>query len=362
MLRQRLAARVRAGRVTVEHASLARAAEAAHSILGSLTRRLHETQVMAELRTTAARIAEPPLLPAGPSVPRTLLRLQLFALVSVLGAFGLVVVLDQFDARVRTPDDVRAFFDQQTLAMLPYVEGIGASALGADAAPLFQTAVQALRTRLLTAATPEAGDSSADGPVVVLVTSAEPADGKSVVATELATSFARARRSVLLVDGDLRRARLHHRLERQRVPGLVDVLRGDAALADAVSPGGPGLPALLPAGAVTDAPTEVIQQSVLDGAFANVDLSAYQWVMIDAPPVLPVADALLLARFAQLRLFVVDTQRTPRSVVRTALDSLAAHSAPVSGVVLNKVDLARHPRYYGRYYRSYYDRYYARPA
>ena len=119
MLRQRLAARVRAGRVTVEHASLVRAAEAAHAILGSLTRRLHETQVMAELRTTAARIAEPPLLPQAPSVPRTLLRLQLFIVVSLLGAFGLVVLLDQFDARVRTPDDVRAFFDQQTLAMFP---------------------------------------------------------------------------------------------------------------------------------------------------------------------------------------------------------------------------------------------------
>ena len=89
MLRQRLAARVRAGRVTVEHASLVRAAEAAHAILRSLSRRLHETQVMAELRTTAARIAEPPLLPQAPSVPRTLLRLRWFALVSLLGAFGL---------------------------------------------------------------------------------------------------------------------------------------------------------------------------------------------------------------------------------------------------------------------------------
>ena len=150
LLRARLDSRVRAGRVTVEHASLVRAAAATHSILAALTQRMHETQVMAELRTTVARVAEPPVLPRSASVPRVFLRLQISLLIGLLGAFALVVLLDQLDAAVRTPDDVTAFFALDTFAMLPFVEGIGSSAPGADQAPVFQAAVQTLRTRLLT--------------------------------------------------------------------------------------------------------------------------------------------------------------------------------------------------------------------
>ena len=146
LLRARLDSRVRAGRVTVEHASLVRAAAATHSILAALTQRMHETQVMAELRTTVARVAEPPVLPRSASVPRVFLRLQISLLIGLLGALALVVLLDQLDAAVRTPDDVTAFFALETFAMLPFVEGIGSSAPGADQAPVFQT----LRTRLLT--------------------------------------------------------------------------------------------------------------------------------------------------------------------------------------------------------------------
>ena len=355
LLRQRLLARVRAGRVTVEHASLVRAAAAAHSILASLTQRMHETQVMAELRTTVARITEPPVVPGVASVPRVLLRLQLGLLIGFICALGLVVLLDQLDACVRTPDDIGAFFDLPTFAMLPYVEGIGAGAPGADEAPVFQAAVQTLRTRLLTAAVSGVAASasvSPSRPVFVLVTSAEPGDGKSVVVTELAASFARARRSVLVVDADLRRGCLHERFGVSRGPGLSEVVRDEVPLSAALRRGGGALPDLLPTG-VSDSATELLQQFVLDGGLGKLDLSSYHWVFIDVPPVLPVPDALLLARAADLRLFVVDSQQTPRSVVRTALDSLASHGAPAGGVILNKLELERHPRYYGRYYRSY---------
>ena len=240
--------------------------------------------------------------------------------------------------------------------MLPYVEGIGTGAPGADDAPVFQAAVQTLRTRLLTGALARsdlsAGAGASPRPVFVLVTSAEPGDGKSVVVIELAASFTRARRSVLVVDADLRRGCLHERLGVPRAPGLSDVVRGDVPFASAVRRFDGPLPDLLPTG-VSDAATELLQQFVLDGGFGDLDLSVYDWVFIDVPPVLPVPDALLLARAADVRLFVVDSQQTPRSVVRTALDSLASHDVPAGGIVLNKVEIERHPRYYGRYYRSY---------
>lgn len=357
MLQGRLGARVRAGRITVEHSALVRSAEAAHSILASLERRLHETSVMAQLRTSAARVAEPPVVPVGPASPRAFLRVQFFALASLALAIGLVVLLDQLDARVRTPEDVAAFLSLDTLAMLPHTDGIGGASLGADRAPVFQTAVQSLRSRLLTAMTAPTV-APREGPVFVIVTSAEPGDGKSVVVAELATSFARARRDVLIIDGDFRRARLHHRFGTERSPGFLELMQREVALDAVVRPGGPGVPDLLPAGEPVGAPTEVLQQYTLDGGLGRLDLTGYQWVFIDAPPILPVTDALLLAQFTDVRLFVVDTQRTPRSVVRTAVDALTSHNLPVSGVVLNKVELARHPRYYGRYYRSYYHRYY----
>jgi Mrp family chromosome partitioning ATPase len=88
----------------------------------------------------------------------------------------------------------------------------------------------------------------------------------------------------------------------------------------------------------------------------------YEWIVFDAPPVMPVTDAALIARPAGGVLFVVGSEMTPRQGAQTALEHLRAANARFVGAVLNRVNLRRHAYYYAPYYRKDYAKYYQRSA
>lgn len=189
-----------------------------------------------------------------------------------------------------------------------------------------------------------------ESPPIVLVTSASRGDGKSVTVANLAASAARdLGRRVLLVDADMRRPSLHRLFRRGRGRGLSDVLRGEASLAACTQRTAVPNLHLLAAGPSFANPVSLLT----DDAFLKVvELSraAYQVVFIDAPPLLPVVDARILRRVADLTVLVVRAGTTPRDSVVRSLQELG----DAAGLVFNDVSPSSYRRYYyGDAYSQY---------
>lgn len=188
-----------------------------------------------------------------------------------------------------------------------------------------------------------------EGKRVVLFTSARAGEGKSTTAVNLAAVCADAERRTLLVDADFRNpqlARVFGVPEQRGLGGLVHA-EGDVSLADVVVQTGIPHLDLLPVGRTASNAPELLSRPRLAAAFEEAR-ELYEWVVVDAPPVLPVADALVLSRYVDGVVVVVDVRSTSIETAQRACELLRAVGAPLVGVVANRSRL-RLKSSYGRY-------------
>ena len=254
------------------------------------------------------------------------------AVALVLGAvlgIGLAFLVDTLDERIRSTADLeRVAAGLPTLALVPeLVRGDDAFVAVRDephsrAAESFR----GLRTALKFAAI--------DHPFrVIQITSPTAGEGKTTTVANLAMALAQGGDRVAVVCCDLRRPRLHERMQVNLRPGLTDVLVGDVDLNSAVQRTAANI-YVVPAGSPPPNPSELLST---EKAFAIVQSLAQQVdiVLLDCPPVLPVTDALVVSRMADATVVVVDSRSTERRALRRTLQQLAQIGAPVVGIVLN---------------------------
>jgi capsular exopolysaccharide synthesis family protein len=191
----------------------------------------------------------------------------------------------------------------------------------------------------------------------LLVTSTGPAEGKTVVASNLAIGLALTGQRVLLLDGDMRRPRVHQVFDLPLQPGLSDVLANNFLPSAAIKPSTVKNLWILTAGVATDHPAELLSSTHFKTFLATL-LEQYDWVVLDSPPVMAVTDASILSHLASGVVFVVTADKTNRANARVALEQLDAAQATFVGAVLNSVDLDRHPLFYTEHYRREYGAYY----
>lgn len=175
----------------------------------------------------------------------------------------------------------------------------------------------------------------------VMVTSATPAEGKTMVCAHLAVSLAEAGMRVIVVDVDLRRPALHRWLGTHNEVGLADVLLEEADLDRALQPvpivgrAAGGL-YVLPTGRTVNDATELIGSTRTARLFDVLSDQA-DILLFDTPPVLPVADSLVVGRLASGALIVIEARRTPTASVQQAKNALTRNQTRLLGVVLNRV-------------------------
>ncbi len=180
---------------------------------------------------------------------------------------------------------------------------------------------------------------------VVQVTSPGSGEGKTTTAANLAVALTRAGKKVVLVDGDLRRPRIHSLFDLEASPGLTDVLAGTVAAYDARHRPLDGEPlAVLSAGTGAPNPSELLGGESADMLFRQLGKAA-DLVIVDSAPVLPVSDALALARSVDGTILVVESKRTTGRDLAQALDRLERVDAQVIGAVLNQGDRRQSGRY-----------------
>jgi protein-tyrosine kinase len=179
----------------------------------------------------------------------------------------------------------------------------------------------------------------------LLVTSSVPGEGKTFVTSNLAQAFVRQPdRRVLIIDADLRCPRLHAPLGAPTTPGLTDYLRGDVDELAVIQHGQEGNLCFIAGGKQVKDPSELLSNGRLKKLLDRVT-PVFDWVVLDSPPCLPVADATILADFCDGILLIVRAGKTPSEVAQRAGQELQGKN--VIGVVLNAVE---EKHLYGTYY------------
>ena len=300
----------------------------ARRVYETLAKQRYQIAVAEQIRLSDLQLVEPAGAPARPSFPRPWFQIAMGILIGSLVGVGSALLLEYVDDSVKTPEDLAAASDARPLGVVPRFDGDATI----DARPLTDPLAESWRT--IRSAASQAGRDKRR----IAVTSAVAGEGKSTCAWNLAVSYAREGKRVLLIDGDLRRPSLHRRIGDGNETGLTRVLSGDATLADAVKTTAvPGL-SLLASGPPTADPARLVESLRLRQLLLDIE-GRCDVAIVDTPPVLAVNDALVIARAVDGLVLIVESGKTSRRQLAEVVARLASAAIAPLGVVLNKVPL-----------------------
>ncbi len=326
----------------------AQAAALANATASQLSRTIEELETPSTgppspVRVSALQQAVIPYAPVWPSVP---LNLLVGVLAGLLLGVGVALLRERLDVTVKSDEDLARVTDLPVLGTVPFDEDGRTRPLVRD--DPFSSRAESYR-RLRTSLQFAFVD---DLPRVVAVTSAVGGEGKSSVAGNLALSLQQLGVRTCLVDGDLRRPSVAEYFGLVADVGLTTALIGRAGLDDVSQTVAPGLD-VVPSGPVPPNPAELLASHRLATLLDELQ-DRYDTVLIDCSPVLPVADASIVATRAGGVMYVVHVGSTTRHQVELALRTLVQVNARVLGTVLNMVP-ARGPSsaYYADYRTTY---------
>jgi len=281
--------------------------------------------------------------PISPSLRNTCV---LALLAGLTAGLLLVYAIDILDDRFRSIEEMQGQLGVSALAMvrpLSVSETSGIGALEVHTAPdsAESEAFRTLRTALALA------DREARR---IVVSSAEPGDGKTTILANLAVSYAQSKKKTLLIDADLRRPGLTTMLEMRGVDGLSSVIRGRddvVRMASAhIRSSGIANMDVLPSGPRPSNPAELLASSRFSELLAWAE-SVYDEILIDSPPALATSDAAVIGRLVDGLLLVVQPHKNRRRMVLRAAESFHLLKIPVLGIVVNRVGSQEDRGYYG---------------
>lgn len=315
-----------------------------------------------ELRLTEVQsvdsivVVEKANVPAAPIRPRVLVNTLLAAIVGAMLALGIVFLVEYMDDRIKTPQDLLNIVNTPILGTIARLPQQGSrrkvNAVNRQASLItsleprhpITEAYRSLRTNLQFSSVDETLRS-------LLVTSATPGEGKTTTAANLAVVLAQAGRSVILIDADIRKPQQHKIFDLPKSPGVTEAM---------VSSNTPisfflretKIPNLrvLTSGKEAPNPAELLGSNRMKQLLQELQQEA-DFVVLDAPPLLAVTDAQVLANDVQGVLLVVNTEKTPRAMVARGAEAIQRANGRILGVVLNR--LANSARGYYYYYDSY---------
>jgi polysaccharide biosynthesis transport protein len=349
---------------SIQYNILKREVDTNRSLYDGVLQRMKEAQVAAGLKASNIMVVDPSEVPKGPAKPRVLLNLALGFILGLGLGVGLAFLQEYLDDTLKNPDEVESLLRLPSLGVLPSFHlngagkpgngklatlkaegnGVGSLAIQTNTASL--EAFRSLRTSILLSANPV--------PKLLLVTSALPGEGKTTTTVNLGATLASLGSKVVIVDCDMRRPSCHRTTGVKNSPGFVQCLTGRVGLAEAVLPV-PGVNNLyvIPCGPIPPNPAEILS-SPMTGEMLRKLCTEFEYVLVDSPPLLNVADSRILATLIDAVVLVTRAYETPYEVVRRARSLLYGAGARILGVALNDVNV--HRQGYG-YKHSYYQQY-----
>lgn len=333
--------------ISVSSTDAALSAEIATSVSESLTKVVETIETSdgagspSPVKLTLVQHASVPQVPVSPNVP---LNIALGAIAALALGIGLAILRETLDNRVRNERDVEALTDTPILGGIVFDAKAGERPLivHVDPRSARSESFRTLRTNLQFL---DIGRTDRS----FVITSSIQTEGKSTTAANLAIALADAGNRVLLVDADLRRPKVHEYMGLEGAVGLTDLLIGRAEPQDVIQPWGKERLYVLPAGKIPPNPSELLGSEALISLIDEFN-KAFDVVLFDAPPLLPVTDAAILARTVGGTIVVCAAGRTHKNQLKGALTALRNVDSPVSGIVLTMLPTKGPDAYgYGRY-------------
>lgn len=330
--------------IGVEDTSPVQAAAIAQAVGTSLISTIEELEspTAGGVSPVKLSVVTPASAPAAPSAPNTRLNLALGFLVGLALGVGLALLKTTLDTKIRSQADLERFSDAPVLGSIAFDNDAAKKPLLTQApaqSPRAESFRQ-IRTNLQFA---HVSNSSK----TVLVTSSLPGEGKTTTATNLAIAMAQAGQTVVLVDADLRRPRVDEYLGLDRNAGLTTALVGTADINDLLQPWGSDDLYVLTSGQIPPNPSELLGSEAMSKLIGRLE-EVFDAVIIDAPPLLPVTDAAVLAQEVGGVVLVVGSSRVKSPDLQRSLASLEMVGADLLGLVVNLVP-SKGPDAYGYY-------------
>ena len=354
--------------VAVKYSILKKAVEANESVYHMLLKRSKEAELDHGIAGWHISVMSSPTLPLSPVRPKKAKILFTGAVLGLLAGIGLAFCLNLVDTSVQSTQDIQDHLSLPVLGTVPMLDCskfpgqggdvlLGRPVLVAHRYPSspFTEAIRIVQNAACAFLHSDAGSS-------MVVTSALPLEGKTLMAVVMGTVVASEKKKALLIDGDLRSPSIHKVFQSPaRDPGLSDLLTGQAIrLRETIRQTPvPGL-YYIPAGSRPENPAALLKDARISDIIQACK-KVFDVVIIDAPPILGLVDARIWAGQADGIIMISRAGHTPVSFLRQARDAVYQARGRLLGIVLNMADARKGyglDYYSSRYYNRYYHRYY----
>jgi tyrosine-protein kinase Etk/Wzc len=337
-------------------ARLTRLSKVNADIYTFLLQKHEEARIIRASTISNIDIVDPAIIPHRPVKPKKAQNLLLGLLFGMALGIGLAFFMEYLDDTIKNAEEAKRAIGLPLLATIPNIASrqpeLNGSAPDRDTLvtktepkSMAAEAFRSLRTNLhYTAINKEKK--------IMLFTSTFAREGKSTITANEAVVISQTGAKVLIVDCDLRRSSLHEKLGHSKTPGLTEILTGDVTFEKAKhNTGIPNLD-LISAGTTPPNPSELLGSEAMR-QFLITQRDKYDYILIDAPPVLAVTDAPVLATISDIVILIMEAGRVPVKAAQHVRETLAALQVSVGGLVINdKTGKGETYGYYGsRYYR-----------
>ncbi|MFU8945394.1 polysaccharide biosynthesis tyrosine autokinase [Mycetocola zhadangensis] len=287
---------------------------------------------------------QPAVTPTAPSSPNVPLNVVVGLILGLAIGLGLAALRNVLDTRIHSSHDIEQVTDAAILGGIALDPEAKSRPLVVHADPRSPRAesFRSLRTNLQFV-------NLGTGPRSFVVTSSIAGEGKSTTTANLAIALAETGASVALIDGDLRLPRVADYMGVEGGVGLTDVLIGRAELADVLQKWGRGKLYVLPSGRVPPNPSELLGSSAMKRVLSSLT-EQFDFVLVDAPPLLLVTDAAVISKITGGAIMVAASGRTKKTELTAAVRTLESIGSNLAGIVVTMLPTKGPDSYaYGQY-------------
>jgi succinoglycan biosynthesis transport protein ExoP len=343
----------------IQYNILKREADTNREIYKGLLQRMKEAGVSAGITASNIQIVDQAELPIKPYKPNKRLNLLLAAVVGLFLGVGMAFFFEYLDNTVKTPEDVEQLIRLPSFGMVPEISNGRRRRLEKGVSypvelityghpkSMLSEAYRSVRTSILLS-------FSEKPPKKIVITSPNPAEGKTTTAMNTAIALSQMGVQVLLIDADMRKPKIHKIFNHENGQGLSSFLSGNGDLASIVKMSEVPNLFYIPSGPIPPNPSELLGSSLFKNMMESLE-ARFDHIILDSPPVLGFADSIILSTTVNGVIVTVLGGKTPRETLQRAKEVLQQVNAKILGVVINRVDIRRSD--YGYYYYRYHSYY-----
>jgi succinoglycan biosynthesis transport protein ExoP len=343
----------------IQYNILKREADTNRELYKGLLMRMKEAGVSAGITASNIQIVDPAELPTHPYKPNKKLNLLLAAVVGLFLGVGLAFFFEYLDNTIKTPEDLEQWVRLPSFGMVPEISNGRRRRLEKGASypvelvtfghpkSMLSEAYRSIRTSILLS-------SPEKPPKKITITSPNPSEGKTTTVINTAIALSQTGAQVIIVDGDMRKPKVHKIFDYENGMGLSNFLSGHGDLESIVKKSRVPNLFYIPSGPIPPNPSELLGSNLFKNMLASLE-ARFDHILLDSPPVLGFADAIILSTCVNGVILTVLGGKTPRETLQRAKEALQQTHTKILGVVINRVDIRRSD--YGYYYYRYHSYY-----